>query len=45
MIHNALAAGTMTRAGSFGTGAVGFVTMLTFFHVDSSIHSLQSALL
>ena len=36
MIHDALTAGAVTRAGGFGTGAVSFVTMLMFFHDDSS---------
>lgn len=36
MIHDALTAGAMTRAGGFGAGAVSFITMLTFFHFDSS---------
>ena len=45
MVHNALTAGAMTRAGGFGTGAVSFITMLMFFHDDSSNRFLQSALL
>ena len=36
MIHNALTAGAMARAGGFGTGAVSFITMLMFFHDNSS---------
>ena len=36
MVHDALTAGAVTRAGGFGTGAVSFVTMLMFFHDDSS---------
>ena len=36
MVHNALTAGAVTRAGGFGTGAVSFVTMLMFFHDYSS---------
>ena len=36
MIHDALTAGAMARAGSFGTGTVSFITMLMFFHDDSS---------
>jgi len=45
MVHDALTAGTMAGAGSFRTGAVSFITMLMFFHVDSSNRFLQSALL
>ena len=44
MIHNALTAGAMTRAGGFGTGAVSFITMLMFFHDYSSNRFSQSAL-
>ena len=45
MVHDALTAGAMTGAGGFGTGAVSFITMLMFFHDDSSNRFLQSALL
>ena len=36
MIHDALTAGAMARAGSFGTGTVSFITMLMFSHDYSS---------
>lgn len=45
MIHDALTAGAVTRAGGFGTGTVSFITVLMFFHNYSSNHYLQSALL
>ena len=36
MVHDALTAGAVTGTGGFGTGAVGLITMLTFFHDYSS---------